>query len=94
MKALRRLGLGLVLGLLVLLGASCHRRRATPADCQQILDRIIELELSERGFRDPALAARKQRELRSKLSGEIEACQGRLLSTRALACVRSAGSTE
>ncbi len=54
---MKRLALAL---LVAAAGTSCHRERLTAQDCGLILDRITELELAERGFRDPELAARRQ----------------------------------
>jgi len=73
---------------------SCNHRRATREDCQQILDRIVALELRERGFRDSALLERKSNELRQTLAPELSQCWGRRLSEKALACIRTAESTE
>jgi hypothetical protein len=72
----------------------CHSRRATPADCEHILDRIVDLELRERGFHDPALLERKRVELHRALTSELAQCQGRRLSDHVLDCVASATTTE
>jgi hypothetical protein len=79
---------------LTLFGAGCSRHRATDADCAEILDRIVELELAERGFRDPALVELKKDELHRVLAPDVKQCQGRALPTGALACVRAARSVE
>ena len=74
--------------------ASCVRSRATARDCDAILDRIVELEFQERGFRDAVLLDRKQREMRAALSSQLKECQGKPLKSGALACVSAAKSTE
>jgi hypothetical protein len=74
--------------------AGCARERATLEQCQEILDRIVDLELRERGFRDPALERRKREEMRTLLAHELRRCQGRPLRESALTCVRRAKSNE
>lgn len=75
-------------------GAACERRHATAQDCAAIFDRIVELELAERGFGDPLLLDRKQRQLRATLSSELNECRGKPVKPDALACVRTAKDTE
>jgi hypothetical protein len=79
---------------IVLVLAACNGQRATRQDCVEILDRIVELELRETGFRDPALVARKREELRKTFAPELARCTGRRLPKDALACVRNATSAE
>ncbi|MES1172504.1 MAG: hypothetical protein ABUL77_04645 [Bacteroidota bacterium] len=74
--------------------AGCHRDVATPDVCSDILDRIIQIELTEQGFRDPALVTRKQAELSRLLAPSLAACANRRLPRGALACVRLARTTE
>jgi hypothetical protein len=74
--------------------AACGGERATPTDCDAILHRIVTLELRERGFRDPALARRKQSELEELFARELGQCTGRRLRHAALACVERAISAE
>jgi hypothetical protein len=72
----------------------CRGSRATASECAQVLDKIVDLELSERGFRDPELARRKRDELRRALGSELAECTGKPIGTGALACVQRATSTE
>jgi hypothetical protein len=74
--------------------SDCNAERASQRDCEIIMDRIVELELMERGFRDPVLLEKKQRELRRSLAAGLGACRGRRLPEHALACVRAAKSSE
>jgi hypothetical protein len=74
--------------------AGCGNGRATPRACLEIFDRIVELELREQGFRDPALLARKREQLRLAFAPDLERCHQRPLPTDALRCVRKATSTE
>jgi hypothetical protein len=79
---------------LTLLLAGCGGRRATAADCREIFDRLVEVELRERGFQDPALVELKRQELRNQLSSELKECQGKPLKPGALACVRTVKTAE
>lgn len=72
----------------------CRRERATANDCARILDKIVELELREQGFRDAELTRRKRDELRRSLAPELRECEGKRLKAGALACVESASTTE
>jgi hypothetical protein len=72
----------------------CRRDRATAEVCGAILDRIVEVELDEQGFRDAALAAQKKLELRRLLEADLRRCFGRKLRSDALACVKVARTTE
>jgi len=76
------------------LASGCARERATRADCDALFGRIVEIELLERGFRDPALLERKRQELRRALSGDLAACEGKPLPAGALACARDAATAE
>ena len=76
------------------LWSGCGGRPATDGECRAILDRIVELELGEQGFRDPVLAARKKSELGRRLAPELGLCVGRRLPPDAMACVAVARSTE
>ena len=78
----------------VLAVAGCHRPRATEGDCEHALDRIVALELHERGFADAALVARKQEELRRSLAGELKQCIGKRLKPNAMRCIDEATSSE
>jgi hypothetical protein len=78
-----------------ILGVSrCKADRATSEDCEKMLDRIVELELSERGFRDPVLLAQKQQDLRRLLEPELRQCQGKRLKPATIECIAQATSTE
>ena len=68
-------------------------RRATEADCAALLDRLVELELQERGFRDPALVARWRTEARAKFAPDLAACRGRRLPSSAFVCAGRATTT-
>jgi len=88
---MKRLALGLRLAAA---GISCHRERLTAQDCGLILDRITDLELAQRGFRDPALAARRKGEMRARLKGDLDSCVGRRVRTGALDCALTSPTME
>jgi hypothetical protein len=72
----------------------CDDERASAEQCQAIFNRVVELELQEMGFKDPALAAIRQAELATRHQIELEACVGRRLPPGAMSCVLSAEDTE
>jgi hypothetical protein len=80
--------------LLVAALAGCHRHPATPAECRTILDRIVELELRELGFRDPALQQRKIAAAEQLFAPDLVRCSGVRVRDSALSCVRIATSVE
>lgn len=65
-------------------------RRATPADCQLIVDRSVELQLEQMSDTDPALIKKREAEVRSALSDEMKSCETRRVTDRTMACVRGA----
>jgi hypothetical protein len=65
---------------------------ATTEACTEILDRIVTLELRERGFRDPELLRRRQAQLRVRYESELRHCVGKPLAPEALLCLRRAES--
>ena len=73
---------------------ACGGRRATHEDCRQILDRLVDLELQERGFRDPALAARWRSQAAAAHAVDLAACEGQRIPRTALACVQAAANSE
>jgi hypothetical protein len=91
-----RAGVGMGGAFLVLLLAcsSCERRRATVDECAHIFDRLVAVELAERGLHDPVLSERRAQALRQKLAGERTACVGRPLGTGALSCIEKALNAE
>lgn len=74
--------------------AACRGEPASAEDCRAILDRIVALELAEQGYRDPALARRKQEGFARSLAAELTACEGLPLPPGARDCVARATSSE
>ena len=85
----------LIIALAPAIGPACQpARRATSADCLQIFDRLVELEMDERGFHDEVAVIRTKERLRRELTTSIASCEGRPMSDNALACVRRAHRAE
>lgn len=83
----------LALGPLVAV-AGCHRHTATAADCRAILDRLVELELNEQGFRDPALVPRWQNELARRFDGDLVRCRAVRVDDDLRGCLQVARNPE
>ncbi|MEZ4287209.1 MAG: hypothetical protein R3A47_03490 [Polyangiales bacterium] len=84
----------LVLSSLTLFGCSDSTLRATATDCRILFDRLVELELREAGFNDPALTKIRQSEFASRFREHIDSCVGRPISRTALDCARTAKTSE
>jgi hypothetical protein len=57
-------------------GAACRRHAASGAECARVLGRLVEMELTESGYRDEALRARWQHDLGLRFGPELERCRG------------------
>ena len=66
---------------------------ASRAECEQILDKVVELELASQNIKDPTLVAQRKEDTR-KAKGDalMNRCVGRKITDKALACVRTATS--
>jgi hypothetical protein len=80
----------------ILIGAttSCHQRVATAEDCRAVLDRLVELELKESGYRDPGLRARWQEDLGHRFAPDLERCRGLPIRGDLGKCLAEARSPE
>lgn len=74
--------------------AGCHRHRASAEDCRAVLDRLVDLELKESGYRDPALAPRWQRELAGRFEADLRRCQTLRVYDGLSRCLRAAENPE
>jgi hypothetical protein len=72
----------------------CQRHLASARDCQAVLDRLVELELVESGYRDPALAPRWQQELARRFEPDLRRCQRLRVRDDLAACLEGAASAE
>ena len=75
-------------------GVGCRSRRASPEDCDRIFDRMVDVELKELGYRDPALSELKRNQLKQRFAAEIGKCVGGKLSSKGLSCIETAQTTE
>ena len=80
---------------LVILGASaCSRHRASEAECNELVDRLVALELRQAGFRDHVLEKARGAELRKRLAANTSQCRNLELSPGVLVCAQRARTTE
>lgn len=69
-------------------------RTATPAECNEILDRMVQLDMVALGFRDPELTRMKQQELKTQFSTALHECSQLTIHPGAMDCVRRAATTQ
>jgi hypothetical protein len=80
--------------LAILLLCSACGRRATHADCQLIVDRSVEIQLSAQSQTDPSAIAKRKAEIRAELDDRINSCErDRRVTDKMMACVQSASTT-
>jgi len=96
MSVAREIGrLAVVAGIVAAVAvAGCHRHVASPGDCRAILDRLVEMELKESGYRDPTLAPRWQQELARRFEADLRRCQALRVRDDLTGCLRVATSPE
>jgi hypothetical protein len=77
------------------LGSGCGHP-ATQAECETIVERIVDLELQAQKVTDPGEVAKRRGESLGSGDGGpsevLQGCDGRNITDRALACVRGATS--
>ncbi len=83
-----------VLGLVPMLSLTGCGRRATPQDCQLIVDRSVELRLKGDSESDPQIIAKREVAVRAELDDKIKSCESRRVTDRMMACVRTATRSE
>jgi hypothetical protein len=92
-RSLRR-SLLACLGLAAAFSAFGCGHPATEAECQTIVERIVELELQAQRVTDPSEVAKRRGESLGAADGGksevLQGCIGRNITDRALACVRGA----
>jgi hypothetical protein len=72
--------------------ASGCGRRATEDDCRLIVDRSVELQMKEMSRSDTAAIADREQRVRAALEDEIKACETRRVTSKTMACVRTAST--
>lgn len=91
-RAMRRL-LVLSAAAAALATASCGRR-ATQADCDVILDRMVVVKLKARHVTDQPSIEKMQKELRTTAAADFPGCVGRRITDSAMACIKKAETQE
>jgi hypothetical protein len=80
-----------LLSLAALAGACGHP--ATQQECEEILDKVVELELKGQYVNDPAtLEQRKKSAREAKAKDLLPRCTGRKITAEAMTCIRQARS--
>jgi hypothetical protein len=74
--------------------SGCSRHPASADECETILHRLIDLELSESGYRDPVLRTRWQQNLVRRFAPDMDRCRGREVRSSLQACLATARSSE
>jgi hypothetical protein len=92
-EEIRRFGFSVLLSTSVIVGG-CHRHLASAADCSGLLDRLVELELKESGYRDPALGPRWQQELARRFETDLRQCRTLRVRDDFPNCLRGAQNPE
>ena len=69
-------------------------RRATESDCQLIVNKSVELQMKEMSLTNASAVAKREEQVRAELQGEIESCEGRRVSSKTMACVQAATSSQ
>ena len=83
---------GLVLAALVVLSGCGHP--ASPAECEQIVERIARLELEKRGLDPKAVADEIESTKQAMRDRTMKECVGRRITEKALRCVHDAKRSE
>ena len=87
---MRRFLLPIVFAALTL---SCGRR-ATRADCETILDRMVVVKLKQKNVGDPENIAKMQSDLRKDAESDFPGCVGRRITDSAMECIKKAETQE
>jgi hypothetical protein len=72
---------------------SCGRR-ATQADCEVILDRMVVVKLKQKNINDPESIKKMQADLRKDAESDFPSCVGRRITDSAMECIKKAESQE
>jgi len=69
-------------------------RHATKADCELIVDRMVEVKLKAKNVTDPATIATMKADLRKDADADLQGCVGRRITDSAMACIKTADSQD
>ena len=89
-----RLALVALIAVTSVVGAGCRRHAASAAECASVLDRLVEMELTESGYRDQILRARWQQDLGRRFAPDLERCRGQAVRDDLSACLVSARTSQ
>jgi hypothetical protein len=78
----------------VIAASNCNRHPANADDCEAILHRLVEIELSESGYQDPVLHARWQQDVVRRFALDLDRCRGRKVPNSLRACLTKASNSE
>jgi hypothetical protein len=65
-------------------------RKATPEDCDLIVDRYVEIELRDLKVTDPKIIEQRKSDMRRDLKDDLKTCPGKHITDSMLTCVRQA----
>jgi hypothetical protein len=94
MRALSDLVLVGLIVMLALAAPGCRRHAASTDDCNDVLNRLVDLELIESGYRDPALRARWQVDLARRFAPDLARCRNQEVRDDLHACLATARTPE
>ncbi len=81
--------------LVCLVGTSgCRRHAASAEDCAGVLNRLIDLELIESGYRDPVVRARWEQNLERRFAPDLARCRNQKVRDDLRVCLTNARTPE
>jgi hypothetical protein len=87
-----RVYVGLV-GALALAATGCGRR-ATPADCDLIFNRYVEVQLKAVHVTDPVEVTKREQSMRAEMKDDLRQCPGKRITDSMLRCVQNAQTND
>jgi hypothetical protein len=69
-------------------------RRATPADCDLIFSRYVEVQLRAVHVTDPVEVAKREQAMRAEMKGDLAECPGKRITDSMLRCVQNAQTND
>jgi len=69
-------------------------RHATTADCELIVDRMVEVKLKAKNITDPDTIAKMKADLRKDADADMQGCVGRRITDSAMACIKKADTQD
>jgi len=69
-------------------------RRATPADCDLIFNRYVEVQLRAVHVTDPVEIAKREQAMRAEMKDDLKQCPGKRITDSMLRCVQNAQTND